>query len=164
MIGATSLRFPAPPARGTAESLRSAPRVVPAWHVFVEWQRLGGPWFSHLRDENRTFRSRAAAEAYAAAKTGMPSLLVPFMFRRGTIVEGARDADWIDRLRDLLGMRPSWKLHLDEDASRVTSTLSDRPRMPAPPSGERVGSRRAILAAKLAAQRARNVASGRVKG
>lgn len=83
----------------------SVPSAVPAWHVEIYWQsiilpRLG--WVrSYDRSDERTFRTLASATRYAERKTGMPSFLVPYMFRKGVVVLTTRKPDWRDKLRTM---------------------------------------------------------------
>ena len=58
--------------------------------------------------EERLFRSRKAAKAYARSKTGIPSFLVFHMSRKGVVTRTTRPQDWRDRLRARLNQKPVW--------------------------------------------------------
>ena len=91
----------------------SIPDAVPAWSVEVYWlsmivREIG--WFRPKdRKEERTFKTRGAAQRYAASKTGIPSILVPFMRRKGVVVGASRSPDFWDRLRAKINQAPKWK-------------------------------------------------------
>jgi hypothetical protein len=93
------------------------PSRVPAWHVEIYWRSsIVGHLTGWLRPkdhkEERTFRTERAARAYAERKTGIPSLLVSYMSRKGIVVQTTRETDWRDSFRAAFNLRPIWQVGL----------------------------------------------------
>jgi hypothetical protein len=87
--------------------------VVPAWRVEIFWfSDIVGHLTGWLRDDERkderSFRSYKRAVAYAERMTGTPSFLVPYMKRKGVVVETTRSLGRRDHLRAMFNMKPVW--------------------------------------------------------
>lgn len=104
------------PARARATT--GEPDTIPAWRVEIYWMSdIVGHLTGWLRAEDgedeKTFRRKDEARAYAKRMTGYPALLVPYMRRKGVVVRTTRKRDWRDRLaaawRDIRPATPEGK-------------------------------------------------------